>query len=378
MGVGGCREQPDDAQLAGHLAIRSEPLDADIVHVGATVDHGLDVGLGDDEEVRPLQEFQDLGRGGDGILAQPQNPNVGIGEDAETAPLATFHRRRRTLAGIDVFAHPEESKIVVAQPVNEGKRLVPIGLLSARGIGTELFCGTLQEIQHRCPVGDRQMNLLQDVADPADQRLCVRIRKGGQVDLDQTDVVCRIAGVVAGTQNRLGSRLQEQNRMDSQIQVAVAGRDLAHHGIEEEWHVPVDHRQNPGGLAIRFDAFDGLKRDGRSDPGPVRQAICRMGCRGCQHIGRIALDIVTACPPEQDEWVEEGPRPFRSDLPRGFDLLFPFRVLPAHVILSVMIQHAVANSDPSTAATCNPMQDPWIRMALLRHRIWISVIDKRA
>jgi len=51
LGVGGRREQADEATLAEDLAVRAEGFDAHVVEVDRPVDGGPGVGLGDDQQL---------------------------------------------------------------------------------------------------------------------------------------------------------------------------------------------------------------------------------------------------------------------------------------------------------------------------------------
>ena len=174
MGVGRRGEEADHTQFSGHRAVGIEALDADVVHVGAAMDDRLHIRLGDDQEIRAVEEFQDFGGRGNRILALAKDEDVRVGQDAEPAPLTALDAGIRPLAGIDIFPHAEEGEVVVAEPIEEGECLVPVGLLPAGGIGSQLARRTLEEIQHRPPVGDREMDLIEDVADAGHE--CVGIR----------------------------------------------------------------------------------------------------------------------------------------------------------------------------------------------------------
>ncbi|MNL53950.1 hypothetical protein D3C87_1772390 [compost metagenome] len=134
------------------------------------MDNGFYIRLGDDEELRSVEEFENFRRGRDLILALAQDQDVRIGQNAETPALAAFHGRLGSLAGIDVFAHAEEGEIVVPQPVEEGQCLVAIGTLAWFGI-QELLGRAIHGVEHGGPVGDRQMHLIEDEADALDQMI---------------------------------------------------------------------------------------------------------------------------------------------------------------------------------------------------------------
>ena len=60
--IGRRREQPDDAVLSNKIARRVKTLDPDIVEIDAPVHARMNVGLGNDEKPRFLEECHDLRR----------------------------------------------------------------------------------------------------------------------------------------------------------------------------------------------------------------------------------------------------------------------------------------------------------------------------
>ena len=61
-GIGGGGEQADDTEFAHQIAVRIEALEADVVEIDAPVHARMDIGLGDDQQARLLEERHDLRR----------------------------------------------------------------------------------------------------------------------------------------------------------------------------------------------------------------------------------------------------------------------------------------------------------------------------
>ena len=69
-----------------------------------------------------VQEFADLRRDGDQLVAAPQDLDLGLAQDAEAR---IGDRLKRDLLGAAhefIFAHAEEGEVVVEQPLQEGDR----------------------------------------------------------------------------------------------------------------------------------------------------------------------------------------------------------------------------------------------------------------
>ena len=103
VGVGGRREQADDAKLADQPSVRAEPLDADIVEIDAAVNARAHVGLGDDQYLRLLQKFHDLRRDRAEIVAAPQDMEVVRAQEPETA--IALRRVIALVVGQHIVAH---------------------------------------------------------------------------------------------------------------------------------------------------------------------------------------------------------------------------------------------------------------------------------
>ena len=99
--IGGGGEQPDDAMLADQVAGSVEALDADIVEIDAPVHARVDIGFGDDQRPRLLQERHDLRRVFEQLVAAPQHAQLARAHDAERAVIIGHQRcgrRRRSRA----------------------------------------------------------------------------------------------------------------------------------------------------------------------------------------------------------------------------------------------------------------------------------------
>ncbi|UIY29527.1 hypothetical protein LZK73_00455 [Neorhizobium galegae] len=99
-------------------------------------------------------------------------------------------------------------------------------------------------------------------------------------------------------------------------------------------HVAVDDGQHRDRNTVRLYTGDRFDRDVGPDPRPGHQPLGRVFGGKRQHFGRIAFQVVSAGPAEQDERVEMRPLARSDDLARAFDLFFPLRILPdGHVPL---------------------------------------------
>ncbi|MNT92351.1 hypothetical protein D3C72_2336160 [compost metagenome] len=68
----------------------------------------------------------------------------------------------------------------------------------------------------------------------------------------------------------------------------MAGRYLAHDGIEQERHVPVDHCQNPDGYPVWFDTGYLGDCDIGTDAVPRLDAGCSVRCGNPEHFRSVA------------------------------------------------------------------------------------------
>ena len=98
------------------------------------MDDRFHIRLGDDQEVRAVEEGEDFRRRQHRVLALAQDANIRIGKNAEAAALAALDHGVIALAGIGIFAHAEEGEVVVAQPAQEGQRFVAVAPSCARAL----------------------------------------------------------------------------------------------------------------------------------------------------------------------------------------------------------------------------------------------------
>ncbi|MNL15999.1 hypothetical protein D3C87_1370200 [compost metagenome] len=126
--IGGGGEKADDAQFTDDIAILVEALDADIIHISAAMHDGLHICLGDDEEIRTVEEGEDFRRRRHGVLAKAQHAHIRIAQAAEADAVTAFDFRVLSRSGIGVIAHAEEGEIVVAKPVEKLDGFRALGL----------------------------------------------------------------------------------------------------------------------------------------------------------------------------------------------------------------------------------------------------------
>jgi hypothetical protein len=164
----------------------------------------------------PWRKVQNLRRCGDLILAEPQHPHFGIGEDAQTFRLGPAQFGRFAFAGIDVFAHAQKGEVVVAQPGDEGQRLL------ARRFGLfvdiqrhQIRSCVVDHRQHRFPVRNRGLDLIENMANPCAQLLARGGAKPWHVDLDMADTVFGLAAVAMGKQHCGRLAVHDQDRVQA-------------------------------------------------------------------------------------------------------------------------------------------------------------------
>ena len=293
--IGGGGEEADHPQLTGDIALLVEPLDADIVHMGAAVDDGTDIGLGDDKEIRPVQEIEDFRRRHHLVLALPQHKDVGIGEDAEAARAGAGEFAAAALLGVDVFAHAEEGEIVVAQPREEGERLVArIHLVLVDAQIGEIGGGRIDPQHHRLPVLDGAADLAEHERDPLHQHLAGLLAEPWHVQLDVADRVLL---------RPVDSRPVEFQRLAvADIEDRVGGQEdfsdlrghLAHHRIIEERLVAGGDAENGDGPAVAGHVVGLDERDARRLAVPGPDLLLRPNGNSSEILRRVLRQIVGA------------------------------------------------------------------------------------
>ena len=121
IGLGG--EEADEPGLSGGPAVGAEPLDPDIVHIGAAMDAGADIGLGHGHRLGQVQlllhGFGQHGR----LIGAAQHGSLGIGQNPQTDP--RLRQGRLSLiaavlaARVVVVPGPEKDEMVVLKPFQE-------------------------------------------------------------------------------------------------------------------------------------------------------------------------------------------------------------------------------------------------------------------
>ena len=159
-------EQADDAEFADKVAVAIEALHPDVVHVHAPVHARFHVRLGDDELLRLLQEFHDLGRDRDQLAAAAQHVHVRRSQDAE--PALGNDLIAALVAGQRVFAHAEEGEVVGDQPFEELRRLGDLLDRQRRRIVLDLGDDLADARHHRPPVLHAEAHVGEHAADRLD------------------------------------------------------------------------------------------------------------------------------------------------------------------------------------------------------------------
>ncbi len=231
--IGARREQPDDAQLAFEPAILAEKLDADIVEIGAPMHARLDVGLGDDERVRALEEGAHFRRHDEEILAAAQDAHGRIAHQAEPRPLDRIGGRvaRRKA----VFAQAEESEVAVFDPFQEGDRLGDLVGRKRRRVRPVVPRQLADAGAHVAPVLHRDGNVGIDVAQGLGEALA-RLRRVDAVEMDMNEAFAPRLRIGRG-----GGLAQEPGEGPGSI--ALRGKDR----MRDEHRLVALHRRSPRG-----------------------------------------------------------------------------------------------------------------------------------
>ena len=289
--IGGGGEQPDDALLAHQIAGRIEALDADIVEIDAPVHVGVDIGLGDDQQPRFLEERHDFRGEFDQLVAVLEHAQFTQAHDAERAVKVGFQR----LAVEGVIAHAEEGEIVGQQPLQELDRLGDLIHRQRRRVGLEIGDDAVGALEHGAPVLHRQSHFAEHARERAHDvgaRGVVRDR----LEMDMDEALARAGGRIDGAERDKFCAVapHAEHRMRHQLHIEPALGDLAHHRVDQERHVVVDDLDHRDRLALaRFFQRHGLAADLRRARRPVFEKIERplgqfgeIGGRVAQHILR--------------------------------------------------------------------------------------------
>jgi hypothetical protein len=287
--VGGGGEQPDNAEFADQVSRRVESLDADIVEIDAPVHLRMDIGLGDDQRARFLQERHDLRRDLKQVLAAAQHAQVGRAHDAERR----FQIGLQAMAGQNIIADAEEGEIVGQQPLQELNRLGDLIDRQRRRIGLQFGDDGIDALEHRPPVGHRQPHLAEHAAERVRQ-FTARGFVTDRLEMDVNEALARAARGIGGAQRdeRAAVAPHAEDRVRHQLHIEPPLADFAHHRIDQKRHVVIgdfDHGDDVA-LARRFQR-DGLAANLRHARLPLLEEIERalgqvgeIGGRVAQHV----------------------------------------------------------------------------------------------
>ena len=259
-----------------------EALDADIVEIDAPVHAGVDIGLGDDQQPRLLQERHDLRRVFEQLVAALEHAQVARAHDAERAVEIRLER----LAVEAVVAHAEESEIVGQQPLQELDRLGDLVDRQRRRIGFEFRDHGVDALEHRPPVLHRQPHFAEHVLERAHD-VGARGLVLDRLEMNMDEALARAGRGRRAERLELGAvALNAEHRMRHQSHVEPALGDLAHHRVDQKRHVVVDDLDHRDRLALaRVVQRHGLAADfRRARPALAQKIESPLGQRG--EIGR--------------------------------------------------------------------------------------------
>ena len=263
-------------ELAGDDAGGAEALHADVVHVDTAMHARLDVGLGDDQRLRLVEERLDLRRHRDDLTAAPQDRQVVLAQQAEPA----FRHRLKIVIGRDgVFLHAEQREVVGVEPFQELDRLGDVADRHRRRIGLEFRDRLVDARHHRLPVAHAEPDVGQHSFERTGDFFAL-LRIVDAIDMNMNKAFVVRTGLV-----RLPWRRREfavtvarhrEDRMRNKPDADAAFGQLAHQRVNQERHVVVDdfdHRDRLEPLAVgrggRNEAYFRLARftDGKEGPG---------------------------------------------------------------------------------------------------------------
>ena len=265
------------------------------------MDHRFGIGLGDDQRVWSVQKGADFRRCRHRFGAAPQHQNVGVGQDAEAGLFRPLQGAALLATRIFEFAHAEESEIVVAQPLEEGDRLVDMVLVERHRRVAEFRDSLVEPGKHRLPVGYGGANLRKNALQALAEAVGRVFRQRPDMHLDDADPVGFVValGSTGVAQNVADASLavfHQHHGMQHQRRLAGGFGDLAEDGIKKEGHVIVDDRDHGHRAATPFDAGAGVDRHdalalavaGNRPPGEFRSPFEHLGLVGGNIFGRRA------------------------------------------------------------------------------------------
>ena len=220
-------KEPDDAQLAGDLAALAVELDADVIHVGAAVDAGAHIGLGDHQRLGVGEERHVLVRHLDIVGARTQEMIVAILEQSEAGGQQRQQLAVGAFAFDAVFAHAEEGEIVLCQPGEEGQGLAGSGLCCTGRMKLPLVLDALEPLEHAAPALCRARDLGERAFDIRQHSVARRLIGQG-LDVDQQ----RALGDADGgrfIEQAMRFRIEMEHRVAHEPDDAAPGANCGQH-----------------------------------------------------------------------------------------------------------------------------------------------------
>ena len=159
--VGGVRVEPEEAPLAGHLAVRVEALDADVVEVRGAMHGRARVGLRQVQQALLAREPPHLGR--QLREADRDRPLVARAQDAEPRAGDGPQHVLPVLGEHVVLAVADEREVAVAHPLEQVAGLG--ALVRVDWSRAELRDDIADALLHRRPVLDRSAHVAEHLAD---------------------------------------------------------------------------------------------------------------------------------------------------------------------------------------------------------------------
>ena len=196
----------------------------------------VNIGLGDDQQPRLLQERHDFRRNLEQFVAALEHAQLARPHDAE--PALEYGLQRRTVDR--VVAHAEECEIVGQQPAQKLDRFGDFIHRQRRRIGFKFFDDVVDVIEHRPPVFHGEPHFTQNALDRGNQ-FGARGRFD-RFDMNMDEALARGAGGVRRAERDQFAALapHAQNRMRYQENREPPVGDLAHHRVDQKRHVVVD------------------------------------------------------------------------------------------------------------------------------------------
>ncbi|CAB4691363.1 unannotated protein [freshwater metagenome] len=302
LGVRRRGEEPEEAALAGHLAVGAEGLDAHVVEVRRAVHGRAGVGLGQDQQGALARLGLDrVGQPGERLgerLVGAQDAQAGAGHGAQRLALLAVAVGRHVLE--DVLAVAQEGEVLVGQPLQQLRTLADLVGVERRRIAAQLGDHVEHPLPSARPVLDRLAHVAQHGLDPLDDRLGV-VAVTDPVDLDvHPGLAHRVARGLDRTVVDDADVLQGAGDVAADVEVGVHDQvhiaqlaaQLHRERVHQEGHVvgdDLDHAVPAGRPAVL-----GQRRGEDAHPGGALRA--RPG--EPEVAGQCAVDVHVGAPGE--------------------------------------------------------------------------------